>query len=247
MPLGIVTAVLVAWTAAALRPTDGWPNALHTLRDGWTEWYLMPQHRQRSPWGDVYIDVTGSAVSTEVSLVLGWMVQTKGDWWDTTYPYPEDVPAWAREQHAPLSYKLPSWAATPDGSSTERNLVTSAWGWPALCLSGVAHQFPGYNSVNPLARGRIRLEGYWVFDKDNSGSPRVRRLPLRPIWSGLLLDTSVFGACWFGVLFAPGSVRRWRRRCRGRCPRCGYDLRHDLASGCPECGWGRDVPPAASA
>jgi len=23
------------------------------------------------------------------------------------------------------------------------------------------------------------------------------------------------------------------------CPSCGYDLRGDLKSGCPECGWGR--------
>jgi hypothetical protein len=25
---------------------------------------------------------------------------------------------------------------------------------------------------------------------------------------------------------------------RGRCPACGYDLRHQFAGGCSECGWG---------
>jgi len=30
----------------------------------------------------------------------------------------------------------------------------------------------------------------------------------------------------------------WLRR--GCCMRCGYDLRFDLANGCPECGWRRE-------
>ena len=30
-----------------------------------------------------------------------------------------------------------------------------------------------------------------------------------------------------------------RRRCMGKCPKCGFDLRGDLESGCPECGWNR--------
>ncbi len=33
--------------------------------------------------------------------------------------------------------------------------------------------------------------------------------------------------------------RRPRRRRRGQCPACGYDLRHGMHAGCPECGWRR--------
>lgn len=33
--------------------------------------------------------------------------------------------------------------------------------------------------------------------------------------------------------------RRRRRIDAGRCPECGYDLRHDHGEGCPECGWNR--------
>jgi hypothetical protein len=36
--------------------------------------------------------------------------------------------------------------------------------------------------------------------------------------------------------------RRWvrrDRRSRGACANCGYDLRGDPASACPECGWNR--------
>ena len=33
--------------------------------------------------------------------------------------------------------------------------------------------------------------------------------------------------------------RAGRRASKGLCPRCAYDLRGDLDSGCPECGWNR--------
>jgi hypothetical protein len=37
-------------------------------------------------------------------------------------------------------------------------------------------------------------------------------------------------------------VREWRRRRRGACPACGYDLRHSPGK-CPECGWRREPAP----
>lgn len=47
---------------------------------------------------------------------------------------------------------------------------------------------------------------------------------------------------WLGFGFK--KLRRARRQVRlypvqTRCPRCDYDLRSDLESGCPECGWRR--------
>jgi len=43
------------------------------------------------------------------------------------------------------------------------------------------------------------------------------------------------------------SERVWHRRREHECPKCGYDLRGDTASGCPECGWGRtEVEPEPS-
>ena len=50
----------------------------------------------------------------------------------------------------------------------------------------------------------------------------------------------VFGLIWFGLLwFATRMSRAEKRRHRGHCPLCGYDLRGDLERGCPECGWNR--------
>jgi len=44
------------------------------------------------------------------------------------------------------------------------------------------------------------------------------------------------------VTFVP-LLRHAVRARRGLCHRCGYDLRADFATGCPECGW-RQPPPA---
>jgi hypothetical protein len=60
-----------------------------------------------------------------------------------------------------------------------------------------------------------------------------------PAW-GLLGLLSLFG-----ILLAFGLRNHyWReldRMRRGLCPRCEYDLRHDLDQGCPECGWHREA------
>ena len=62
-------------------------------------------------------------------------------------------------------------------------------------------------------------------------------LPIAPIWSGLAFNTLFYGTIAWGLLFLPGTLRRWRRVRAGRCLKCGYDLK-DLAAraACPECG-----------
>jgi hypothetical protein len=86
-----------------------------------------------------------------------------------------------------------------------------------------------------------------------------RMLPLRPIWDGQLLNTLFFAGAWIvffiAVMPAVRGARGFFRAKRGRCPRCGYDLRgHKVNSphpnplpegdgawaGCPECGWRRE-------
>lgn len=67
-----------------------------------------------------------------------------------------------------------------------------------------------------------------------SGKGEAWRVVSVPHW----LVTLVLAAGMTRLLV--GS-RATRRRRRGHCPKCGYDLRHALDAGCPECGWNRDA------
>jgi hypothetical protein len=64
--------------------------------------------------------------------------------------------------------------------------------------------------------------------------PVAEFVPILPLWPGFLVDTAFWGGAAFLVWSVPGLVRRGMRRRRGRCVRCGYELK-DLAV-CPECG-----------
>ncbi len=67
-----------------------------------------------------------------------------------------------------------------------------------------------------------------------SGPNGAFSLPLRPAWPGFAVNAAIYaGVCWM-LLMVMGVAARWRRRRRGRCVACGYDV-GGLAS-CPECG-----------
>jgi hypothetical protein len=61
------------------------------------------------------------------------------------------------------------------------------------------------------------------------------KLPLRPIWPGLLANTFFYAAIMLGVLVGLRAWRTRRRLARGRCVACGYELGEGVAV-CPECG-----------
>ncbi len=61
-------------------------------------------------------------------------------------------------------------------------------------------------------------------------------LPLRPIWLGFAINTVLY-ALILVVPLAPFTLRRFIRRKRGHCIKCGYDLRATSGGRCPECGW----------
>lgn len=69
----------------------------------------------------------------------------------------------------------------------------------------------------------------------------VHRLPLIPIWPGLLANTAIFAAAWFTPGFVWRTARTHRRRQQGRCLACGYDTA--TLPACPECGPGSSTNP----
>lgn len=134
--------------------------------------------------------------------------------------------------------------ATPKGRGT-KTLRMAEYGWPVLMLRW--HEIFDRGDGVP-----VELERGWFIDLPTprfraeltivpSGVSIPRRLPLEPMWRGLAIGTAMYGSAVFVVVMMGKGLRMLVRKWRGRCPRCGYDLRGDLKSGCPECGWRREA------
>lgn len=141
----------------------------------------------------------------------------------------------------------PSWGTFVFGGSAPNGVgvgTDHGFGWPRPAL---------WYRVRGASSGRVAsatgLEGGLLLSAAAMLEVRgygFRALPLRLCWPGLLIDSALFTVLWSLALYAPSAIRRRRRLRRGLCPRCAYDLNHNLSSGCPECGWGRVANHAAS-
>lgn len=111
------------------------------------------------------------------------------------------------------------------------SVCVTGGGWPFISLwhLSVIERYPF--RANPV----LDLEGGVELQKR---SGKILYLPLRPAWSGLLLNVAFYGTIWllFSVGFA--RIKSFVRSRRGRCTRCGYILK-EVSTGCPECGFGR--------
>jgi hypothetical protein len=134
------------------------------------------------------------------------------------------------------------WEEHPDRSVFLCGLSLQQCGWPWHALECArAEANPG---VSP--GGKSCLVGGIEPPKflQPTALPKTTRissfrpaLPLRPLWTGLLLDTFFYAAIMAGLIYAPRMVRQvWRKR-HGLCTTCGY-ARTGLApnTACPECG-----------
>jgi hypothetical protein len=118
--------------------------------------------------------------------------------------------------------------AIVDRDDAEMVVMEEARGWPWLCLY-LWRDYPNKRSGGAFLR--IRGDDIWGSD--------ATVLPSMPIWRGVVLNTGLYGVVWAAPLFAWPALVGLNRRRRGRCPKCSYELRGDLAAGCPECGWRR--------
>jgi hypothetical protein len=131
---------------------------------------------------------------------------------------------------------LPQWVPAPheapEAGGRLDHVWATGWPWPVLYY----HKVEPWQD-EPLAshiRGGILI----------SSTPRANRMqlqyfPLIPVWPWFYLSSAIIGGLLFGVQSLFRINRGIRRKMFGRCPRCAYDLRGDLKSGCPECGWNR--------
>lgn len=117
-------------------------------------------------------------------------------------------------------------------------------GWP---LRALACANPAYVSIispgrfgnmwsNPAAELTHGIELSPFIPGATVGGPAWRALPYQPLWTGLVMNTLIYSLAWVALLLGPAMLRRWLRRRRGLCERCGYDLRNVAHARCPECG-----------
>lgn len=154
----------------------------------------------------------------------------------------------------PLSVTLEGEPANHIGGFQFASLKRSDYGWP---MRGM-RTYRLIPTTSPPTWGPRSdpipvpdLDPLTIFDRGVTSRPLLPktnaesfRLPLRPIWPGFAVNAVFYaGVCWL-LLAAPGDIRRWRRRRRGACAACGYDLAGLEA--CPECGAGgsREASPA---
>ncbi|MBX3359095.1 MAG: hypothetical protein KF745_11800 [Phycisphaeraceae bacterium] len=86
----------------------------------------------------------------------------------------------------------------------------------------------------------------WVSERGQPNAlnlPGLGALPWVPIWPGLLADTALWSIAFAALVALVHLPARWLRRSRGRCPRCGHDLRGagSSVSGCSACGWNMEA------
>jgi hypothetical protein len=103
-----------------------------------------------------------------------------------------------------------------------------------------AAQRPGWTNV-------INVRWYLNYSGGNSTDTAVVCMATLPLWPGFAIDTILYAAAWWALLFTPLPLYRTARRrfrvSRGMCGACGYDLKGSPGAACPECGHAAGAKP----
>ena len=128
---------------------------------------------------------------------------------------------------------MPHWADLPLLESDWRLAVKrrrfDGRGWPLISLWC---ELPTHElSPRPHeGRGAIQLlDSPWRLGTQSY----PRAVPLLPVWPGFAVNTAFYAAVLW-LPFGPFALRRFIRRKRGQCLRCGYPM--GMSSVCTECG-----------
>lgn len=227
---GLVTSVAVAWFCAWAVDLSAAPSIACFLQ--------RPQGNP-SPVAEIELHRTqgaGMLAFYSVYAPQSRMVPSFG----TTIVRRDEFDCWPWDaaRIAPELVKDAPWpnVAMPAGGFGWAVNSAEAYGWPLLCLQWTK------------LHGRTAPATYrdaWLIPSISARRFGIRsgvdlELPLGPVWSGLAVNTVVYGMFWAAVLMLLRRVRtavRQRRAARGLCPVCQYPMGGLIpGSACPECG-----------
>jgi len=229
--LGAVINIGVAWCFAVRQPP-----AIARQSCGWDDWILHAPQR----WS--------------LRQVILWRAAGQLSVTEQMNHYEFESGRTLTASEAELRAQLPAVSAFHRGSSIERDeradaLLTELHqpsysysefyaGWPALSLRYQRWTRTTRSGPNPGAVDRSR--GLPAIS--DSLKPYIGRheLPCSPLWTGVMVNSALYGACLglivLGLRSGNRCLRRLLRRWRNRCASCAYDLRGTEHERCPECG-----------
>lgn len=221
--LGLVTTVTIAWAASLQSGMNlRVPDMTARLRNGWTEGsgWVRAHHAFKPAWRQTYAQATET-----------WTYGT-GSGNGGLQPTPKTPEESLTERERRLVMPWVTGARTwPNGIIENFTLNDYGWPWSSLysrrLLAGGVETWDHH----------LNLADQRWFASRPIGDPRG--LPIGIVFPGFLQCITLWAAAWTTLLLAIPIARSRLRRRRGRCPRCGYDLKGELGAGCSECGWHR--------
>lgn len=141
-----------------------------------------------------------------------------------------------RQRSHPLVQPRSGWKIDWHGSTFDDRQQARAWHNSTLTLSSgnIEYHSRGTHLAGRITRKRTTIGRYGL--EEWSGRGMGSRRILLPLWPAFPLL-----AIYPAIAFVRGPVRGWRRRRKGLCIRCSYDLTGNVSGICPECGRTTDV------
>lgn len=221
---GVAISVAVAWALSLARPEGHWRDGpqQQTIVSGTEQprWLIHRSHATGATALERY--VAPGLVSDAIAYALP-------PWWSDARTPPDAADLEAQ-----------------DRTRGDRMITEIAYGWPMPAL-----RYRYTWSTHPVGfSGRLRYfesmsGGLFITpptpgDVSSRWRQEIHALPYRPIVAGMALNAALYGTILLGAVSTARAVRSHRRRRRGLCGACGYDLRGLVPDVgglcCPECG-----------